>query len=188
MPDPLPPLSWDLWREHILPFLTESFFGVSRKSAHFDEIAGLDRVQGRVYFNLNAMVAVPLLGPLVGKVLGKVDARAGVVVGELIEAGVLTPRRLSGSPATRGLFHIGTALRGLPRSLRVLWPIQCRRNLEAAAREVCARPPVDEISNDELLEELGLWSSPSAGAMREGMDMLTGALITFMQAERPFEP
>ena len=53
MPEPLHPLTWSLWRETILPFLTERFFGVPRRSPIFHEVASLDLVQGRVYFNLS---------------------------------------------------------------------------------------------------------------------------------------
>ena len=188
MPDALLPLSWALWRDSILPFLTETFFGVPSSSPNFAEMAGLDRVQGRIYFNLNALLAAPLVGRLMTQALGKVDTRAGAMVVDLVERGVLTPRRLSGSPLRRRLGLVATSLRALPRSLQVLRPMACRRRLERAAEAVRLRPPIVEMDDEDLLAELALWSSPEAGALRQGMDMLTGALVSWMVAERLFEP
>jgi pyruvate,water dikinase len=186
MPDPLPPLSWCLWRESILPFLTEHFFGVSPRSPHFEEVAGLDRIQGRIYFNLNAILATPLMSGLVGSALAKVDSQAGAAFAELAESGVLTPRRLPGSRVRRALSLVATTVRSVPRSLQVLRPLACRRRLENAAAAVKARQAVETMSDEALLGELSLWSSPEAGALRKGMDMLTGALVALMGAERLF--
>ena len=188
MPEPLHPLSWGLWRRSILPFLTENFFGVPPSSPNFEEVSGLDRIQGRIYFNLNALLSTPLVGGFMASALQKVDSRAGTVVTDLIESGVLTPRRLSGSRLRRALGQALNQLRALPRSLRALRPRTSRRRLEQAAKTVRARPAIDTMDDEALLTELDLWGSPESGALRDGMDMLTGALLSWMVAEKLFEP
>ena len=187
MPEPLHPLTWSLWRETILPFLTERFFGVPRRSAIFDEVASLDRIQGRVYFNLNAALAIPVLGPLLRTTLHHVDYRAGAVVDDLAARGVLTPRRLRGGRAP-ALQSVWSMVRSSPGTLRVLRPRACLADLEAAAAAVARRPGVETLDAPALLAELRLWESTDAGALRDGMQMLTVTLLIWIAVDRLFAP
>jgi pyruvate,water dikinase len=187
MPEPLHPLTWSLWRETILPFLVERFFGVPRSSPLFDQVGSLDRVQGRIYFNLNAALATPLLGPLLRRTLHHVDFRAGAVVADLLARGVLTRRRL---PRARrhSIAILGQALRSGPRALRALRPEACLAELAAAAERVRSRPPVASLTGSQLLAELRLWESEEAGALRDGMQHLTATLLAWIAADRLFAP
>ncbi|HVR29421.1 MAG TPA: PEP/pyruvate-binding domain-containing protein [Thermoanaerobaculia bacterium] len=188
MPDALHPLTWSLWRETVLPFLTERFFGVPRTSPIFHQVTGLDRIQGRIYFNLNAALATPGIGPLLRSTLRHVDARAGVVVEELIARGVLTPRRLRGAGRWALVGAAASALRSLPKSLSALRPERCLAQLAAAGARVAGRPPVTTLGAAELVAELRLWESEEAGALRDGMQLLTATLLTWIAAERLFAP
>ena len=188
MPEPLHPLTWSLWRETILPFLTERFFGVPRRSAIFDEVASLDRIQGRVYFNLNAALAIPVLGPLLRATLHHVDYRAGAVVDDLLARGILTPRRLRGAGRAPALQSVWSMVRSSPGTLRALRPRACLADLEAAAAAVARRPGVETLDAPALLAELRLWESTDAGALRDGMQMLTVTLMIWIAADRLFAP
>ena len=188
MPEPLHPLTWSLWRETILPFLTERFFGVPRRSAIFGEVASLDRIQGRVYFNLNAALAVPVLGTLLRTTLHHVDYRAGAVVDDLLARGILTPRRLRGAGRAPELQSVWSMVRSSPGTLRALRPKACLAELEAAAAAVARRPGVETLDAPALLAELRLWESTDAGALRDGMQMLTVALLIWIAADRLFAP
>jgi pyruvate,water dikinase len=188
MPEPLHPLTWALWRETILPFLTERFFGVPRRSPVFREVASLDRIQGRIYFNLNGALAIPILGRLLRSTLHHVDFRAGAVVDDLLARGVLTPRRLRGAGHVAALASLAAMLRSSPGTLRALRPEACLADLEAAAGRVARRPAVASLDVESLLAELRLWESPEAGVLRDGMQMLTVTLITWIAADRLFAP
>ena len=188
MPEPLHPLTWSLWRETILPFLTERFFGVPRRSAIFDEVASLDRIQGRVYFNLNAALAIPVLGPLLRITLHHVDYRAGAVVDDLLARGILTPRRLRGAGRAPALQSVWSMVRSSPGTLRALRPRACLADLEAAAARVAGRPEVETLDVPALLAELRLWESTDAGALRDGMQMLTVTLLIWIATDRLFAP
>ena len=188
MPEPLHPLTWSLWRATIVPFLTERFFGVPRDSPIFDQVQSLDRVQGRVYFNLNAALAIPLLGRILRSTIDRVDARAGAVVSDLTERGILTPRRLRGAGRAPALGALASLLRSAPLALRALRPEACLADLEAAAARVARRPEVASLDARSLLAELRLWESAEAGTLRDGMQMLTAALLTWVAAERLFAP
>ena len=188
LPDPLHPLTWSLWLETIVPFLTERFFGVPRSSPIFDQVTGLDRIQGRVYFNLNAALATPFIGPLLRATLHHVDYRAGAVVDDLMARGVLTPRRLHRGPRMAVLALLASVLRSARKSLAALRPERCLAELEAAGTRIASRPPVAVLEVPQLLAELRLWESDDAGAVRDGMQMLTTALLTWAVAERLFAP
>ena len=189
MPEPLHPLTWSLWRETILPFLTERFFGVPRSSPIFDEVASLDRIQGRVYFNLNAALAIPVLGPLLRATLHHVDYRAGAVVDDLLARGVLTPRRLRGggrAPALRSLLVDGAVVAGDAASAAAQGlPRRSRSRPRPRSR---VAPPSRRSTSPALLAELRLWESTDAGALRDGMQMLTVTLLIWIAADRLFAP
>jgi phosphoenolpyruvate synthase/pyruvate phosphate dikinase len=55
LPDPLPPLTWTFWVESILPTVGERFFGFQKGSATLKQLSGLDLINGRIYFNMNAL-------------------------------------------------------------------------------------------------------------------------------------
>jgi pyruvate,water dikinase len=188
MPDPLHPLTWSLWRDIILPFLHDRFFGVPRDSPLFAEVAGLDRIQGRIYWNLNAALAIPALGSLLGATLHQVDARAGAVVADLVARGVLQPRRLRHAGRGAALASMVRMLRSSPRTLRALLPRAGLASLEAAAAEVARRPPIETLDARALLAELRLWESPEAGALRDGMQMLVVMLVVWVTADAMFAP
>ncbi|MCP5057976.1 MAG: hypothetical protein GY937_14820 [bacterium] len=95
MPDPLPMFSWSLWRDRLLPSLVGLGSERARRSGLRDAMNPGDRVQGRIYGNLNAMRAIPVVGPFTEAMADEIDANAGPIIRELVGRGVLLPRRLS---------------------------------------------------------------------------------------------
>ncbi|MCP5067199.1 MAG: hypothetical protein GY946_11590 [bacterium] len=93
MPDPLPVFSWCLWRDRFLPALVAQGSARARRSGLRDAANPGDRVQGRIYGNLNAMFAIPVVGQIIPRMADEIDANAGPAIRELTDRGVLVPRR-----------------------------------------------------------------------------------------------
>jgi pyruvate,water dikinase len=103
VPEVFLPLNWSLWRRAVIPSVVEPLFGVARSSRLFFHAVPTDLVHGRLYWNMNALLAAPLYGKLFPRLLHRLDARAGVTMKELVERGILRPRRLPGSGLSRTL-------------------------------------------------------------------------------------
>jgi pyruvate,water dikinase len=121
------------------------------------------------------------------RLLHHVDYRAGAVVSDLAEQGVLTPRRLrgGGGPA---LASLRARLHSIPGTLRALRPGKCLTDLESSAAAIAQRPAVETLDERALLAELRLWESTDAGTLRDGMQMLTVTLLVWMAADRLYAP
>lgn len=186
MPDPLRPLSWTIWRDVLLTMLVRQAFGVSPSSPLREHMAGLDLVHGRLYFNMNMMLAAPLFGPAMRPLLKIMDQRAGAVLEQLIADGVLRPRRIPGS---RVRVIPSMAIAGLRSSARFtasLSPERALRSLEEAAEAIRLRPDVAGLSDERLVDEFQLWLRPECARLRDGLQAQVVAIAVYGLAVRAF--
>lgn len=185
MPDPFEPFEWTLWCEVILPSVAEPMFGVARSSPLFRHIVSLDLVHGRVYWNMNAMLAGPA-GRLFVPLLGVIDARAGEVTRRLVAEGVLGPRRLPGSRAALLLKVLWASVRSVTGVLSALRPRLVLEDLKACAEEIRQRGDVGPLSDDELLRELQLLDSPVTDRLRKGQQAMAAGFFAYAAAQHAF--
>jgi phosphohistidine swiveling domain-containing protein len=186
MPDPLDPLTWSWWRDVVLPRVGEQLFGFPRGSPLLPYLAGLDLVHGRIYFNMNALLAIPLLGGLARRLLAAIDARTEAAIGELAAAGVLRPRRLPGARGVLRLRLAASAVRGTAQMARGLGPRRALRILAEDAGAIARRPPVAGLSDADLVEEMSLWLRPEARRLLDGLQMEAVAGFVFIAARHAF--
>lgn len=186
LPEPLHPLTWGHWRDDLLPVVTHHLFGVPPGSAVARALAGLDLVNGRLVFNLNAMRAVPGLGSLMARMISIVDHTAGATVRRLETAGVLTPRRLPGSRAVLALRSAAASVRSTARLLHGLFPRRAMRVLAGDAAAIASRPDVASLDDATLLAELRLFSRPECRRLLTGLQMETVAMLVFGLARHAF--
>lgn len=186
LPEPLLPLTWGHWRDDLLPVVTHHLFGVRPGSAVATALAGLDLVNGRLVFNLNAMRAVPVLGSLMARTISIVDHTAGETVRRLEAAGVLTPRRLPGSCTLLALRSAAASVRSATRLLHGLFPRRALCVLAGDAAAIAARPDVASLDDETLLAELRLFSRPECRRLLTGLQMETVAMLVFGLARHAF--
>lgn len=186
MPEPLSTLSWALWQRSILPVVAEDLFGLPRGARWFAEAVPVDRVAGRPYFNMGAMLAIPLIGVLAMFALRSVDPEAARTTAALRESGVLRARRL---PLSRLAFLGSMALAGSRTMWRILrWarPSTALAALAEAGDRIHARTPVADLSDAALYAEFFLLDQPEATTLRSGIAMLTPAMLIWQIADRAF--
>jgi rifampicin phosphotransferase len=186
MPDPLDPLTWTWWRDVVLPRVGEQLFGVPRGSPLLPYLAGLDLVHGRIYFNMNALLAIPLLGGLTRRLLAAMDARTAAVIDDLVATGALRPRRLPGARGVLRLRLAASAVRGAARMARGLGPRRALRILAEDAGAIARRPPVAGLSDAGLVEEMRPWLRPEARRLLNGLQMEAVAGFVFIAARHAF--
>ncbi|MEN8181627.1 MAG: PEP/pyruvate-binding domain-containing protein, partial [Myxococcota bacterium] len=181
LPDPLPPLVWSLWRDRLLATLT-SAFTPKRASQELQRLlVCVDRIRGRMYWNLNATMAIPVFGrSLLGSV-SEIDARAGARIDALRGAGLLTPRRLPGGWWLTGrvLLEWVLAWRWAART-----PSFALRELESLAERLRrrVRRPLGDQSSPELLGEIRALSDPDFLELHRSVPAALGAGLCFVAA------
>lgn len=190
LPDPLYPLAWSGWRDVVSPVFASHVSGLPRSSPALRHLFYLDLIQGRMYFNLNAVVGpmkLPVIGPVIVEVQKDIDARATEIIQELISDNVLQPRRMPGS---RWLAPV----RGFLPFLRCLWRVRHmigpRRELKKQERLAVAircRPQVARLSDAELLDELNLIGRPECHPMLANVHMLGASLAVYVAARWGFK-
>lgn len=186
LPEPLYPLTWSHWRDELLPVLTHHVFGVRPGSATERALAGLDLVNGRITFNLNAVRAIPFYGALMSRMVYIIDHAAGAVMRDLEASGVLTPRRLPGS---RLLLALRGAVAGIRSTARLLHGLFPRRGLQVLGEDsarIAARPDVASLSDEALEGELGLFARPENARLLTGLQMEGFAMLVFGLARHAF--
>jgi pyruvate,water dikinase len=188
MPEPFPPLAWTLWRDVVLPSVCEPMFGLPRSSPAFPHVVPVDLVHGRVFWNMNALLAAPVLGHLFLRALASIDARAAAAMSGLRDSGVLTRRRLPGSSLALALRMLAASLRASRGLLGALRPRGRLRELAECAAAVDRRRPLAELRDEELLVEMRLLALPECDAFRDGQEAMGAGMALFMLAERAFRP
>jgi phosphohistidine swiveling domain-containing protein len=186
LPLPLFPLTWAVWRDVILPAVVAHFFGPVPGSRLARQLTGIDLVHGRVYFNLNALLATPGLRRLTLEIVRTMDARTGGVIADLVGRGILRPRRLSGNPLSRALRLSAAGLRGLLRFSTALRPRRALAVLEEDAAAIAARPKAATLDDRALVGELSLWSAPETQRLLFGLQMEGGAAAVYVIARRAY--
>jgi phosphohistidine swiveling domain-containing protein len=188
MREPLAPLPWAIWRETVLPLAVMPLFGLDAASSLLQRMVPVDLVHGRVYWNMNALMAVPVLGPLVPRLVGRMDERAGRMVQRLVRSRVLTRRKL---PGLRAALHVRTVLAGLRKVATTLSgrtrPRQALQVLEECGAALRAgRPDVRTLDATALLDELRLFARLETEPLRRGQQAMGAAFATWLLAERAF--
>jgi hypothetical protein len=168
MPDAFSPLTWSLWRDSILPTVIEDGSGIPRGVPGVGQIVPIDLVNGRPYWNMNALLAVPFGAPMLRGLLGMMDPEAAKTINALIDEGVLRKRR---TPPV----HWPSLPRMLLAGARTLWrvlagfrPARVMQSFEAVATAVRRRPALDTLSDAALLEEMKLIERRGDTSMAHG--------------------
>jgi pyruvate,water dikinase len=186
MPDPFPPLAWDIWKETVLPTIGEPLFGVRRSSPLFGHVIPVDLVNGRVHWNMNGLLALPIFGGFLRGLLQVIDARAAEVTRRLLATGVLLPRRLPGARLGLSLAMLGASVGSTWGLLRGLFPRRVMRLLMEAGDRAACRPPVGSLADPLLLEELRIFESAAFGPLRNGMQSVALGVLVLGAAEAAF--
>jgi pyruvate,water dikinase len=185
MPDPFPPLVWGLWRDAVLPVIIEPLFGIPRSSTLFPHVVPTDLVEGRIYWNMNGLLASPFSRSFVRRSLHVVDAEAAGVMDSLLEAGVLRPRRLPGSWRLV-VATVRASLRTTAGMLGATRPRKAMRSLRECAADLRSRPEVRTLDDAGLLTEMRLLAEPPARRLRQTAHVLGLSMLAFTGAERAF--
>ncbi|MBI5366134.1 MAG: hypothetical protein HZA54_03780 [Planctomycetes bacterium] len=177
MPEPLTPLAGSVWQRVILPAVAAQLCCVRTDSTLLPHLVGVERVHGRIYWNLNATFAMPLVGPLLARFLEHIDARTGATVKALLAAGVLRPRRLPvGKVALCGHLLLG-ALAGLRPLVKGLFPERCLAELRGMAEAIRRRPEVGTLPDGPLVAEMDAFAYPESTPFREGIQMMLASIL-----------
>lgn len=186
MPDPLYPLTWTIWRDCLLPVITSQVTGVPQSSPLIRQLYALDRVNGRIYFNMNAVLAAPVLGAMTRHFLKIMDSRTGETMDRLMAAGVLRPRRVEGARWLLIPRMMKAALLGLMKMMLVVRPRRALASLASHGTKIDRREDVRHLSNEALLAEMDLWARPECSGLLSGLQMEAAAAIVYVIAEKLF--
>jgi pyruvate,water dikinase len=147
----------------------------------------VDLVHGRIYFNMNGFMAVPLFGAMAPRILAMTDSRAVDIVHDLVSAGVLKPRHLPGSRVGLLVRILAAGLLSMLRLLSGLRPRRALRMMERDGASISRRQDVSEFSNSELIEEIRLFTHPECRRIRYGLQLETLAMGVYEIASRAFK-
>jgi rifampicin phosphotransferase len=170
MPDPIHPLSWSLWKITLIASIMKAMTGVPEHSPVFRRVSGIDLVNGRISFNLNALMSSPLLGLFFFSALDHIDAQIAPAIRDLAARGILRPRRI---PGVRRAALWGLLSGPFRKRERVPSRFKARAWLEAlaaVAAQIQARAPVSSLSDAALVDEIRLLARPEYAVLRAGME------------------
>lgn len=74
IPYPLAPLAWNFWNYEVFPALIHSIMNIHESHPLFPYFHFIDRINGRLFWNLNVLLAGPMTGFLMKRKFQKVDA------------------------------------------------------------------------------------------------------------------
>lgn len=185
LPDPLPTLAWSLWRDRLIFTLLRAFLPSGLQHAVRERFVCIDRIGGRVYWNLNAVLAVPILGSALLRHASEIDTSAGARIRTLRGSGLLTPRRIPGAwrMAWRVLGETLASWRQLP-----LRPERALEELEELGARLRwrSRRPLGDLTGPELIGEVRALTDPELlGLHRFAPAALASALLA-LAAQRVF--
>jgi len=167
LPDPIPRLTWSLMRHVLVPMFTREFMGVPESSPLFPQASPADLVDGRLCFNMNALLASPILGGILARAVGGIDARAGRTTARLIEEGILRPRRIRWGLAGRTRARLQLAWRLARKVPKLFRPREALRALARADDRLATRPPVAELDDLRLIREILMVELPESKILEE---------------------
>lgn len=186
MADPLPLLAWSYWRDVMAGPFAHAMFGRSARSRGFRQLVPLDRIDGRIHWNLNVLAHIPGFLALAERAFSAVDAHVGPALARAIADPAFTPRRL---PCSRLGLSVSAALesaRGLV--LGALRPRHLRRALARTERDAGARSAeaLAGAPRAELVRAL-TWTGWARGApASHGLSAATLAGATWLVARALF--
>jgi pyruvate,water dikinase len=73
IPYPLAPLAWNFWNYEVFPTLIQKMTGIYESNELFPYFHFLDRINGRLFWNLNLLLAGPVTGYLLRRRIEKSD-------------------------------------------------------------------------------------------------------------------
>jgi pyruvate,water dikinase len=180
-PDPLHPLTWSIWRDIIVPHLISAMIGTPRDSPSFRQFLVFDLVQGRLYLNMNGLLAWPPARLFVNShAFTALDAEAASVCRELMSAGVLTPRAIPPRRLELIRHALGAGITNLRFAVKALSPRHAMAELKRLDAFVRARrrdEPLTAQSEQSLYEEMRLIAHP---ALRAAFDSTQSALVSIL--------
>jgi pyruvate,water dikinase len=181
MPDPLSPLCWSVWRDSIAVLMPRVFLGLDARDPVARDITPFDRIQGRIYWNLNALMALPL-GSWVVLGMGWVDEDVARVMPGLLAQGVPRARRLSVSRPRFLATVIASRLRAMARAL-VRDPDRELDRLASFGLEAAARrdQPLAALPDGALVERIE-WVGALDMAPLDCIDLWIPAAIGYIAA------
>lgn len=185
MPDPLTPLAWSIWRDVNLRLMIRSIMLLPKRSLLFRHLAVLDLVQGRVYWNMNTLLAVPGFGWLARVTLSFIDEQAARVLGKVHREGLLRARKLPGSGLSLFCAMVAAQAKGVAVALESLSPRRVARRLDDLGRAERARcaVPASSLSDAGLIAEVRHLDGP-AGEPFIGVMVVMGVAIGIYEAAR----
>jgi pyruvate,water dikinase len=186
MPEPLFPFTWTFWRDRLLPAITTHLAGIPRKSPLLPYTYPLDLVHGRIYFNLNAMLATPFIGHISRRLIATVDSRAGSALEDLERKAILRPRRYPGSKFFLFFFMFKASFISFIKLFRWMNPQKSMRILAADSQAITRRKALHLLSDRELTEEFDLWSRPECSRILYGLQMEIVAMVIYLTAKKAF--
>jgi phosphohistidine swiveling domain-containing protein len=190
MPDPLMPLTWSIWRDAIIPMMASQALGTPRNSPLFLHLQPLDLVHGRIYFNMNGILAWPVVRPLMtGALMRLVDPEGSELCAQLMSAGVLRARRLPGAASRLAFDALRASLRSLRGFAAALRPRRAMATLRAFEVHMANRErdrPLSSLGDLDLLEEIRLVGGDQFGPIKDGLYYEILALAVYHQAVRAF--
>ncbi|HEY3227265.1 MAG TPA: PEP/pyruvate-binding domain-containing protein [Planctomycetota bacterium] len=167
LPDPIPRLTWSLLRHALIPIFTRELLGVPAGSPVFSQASPADLVDGRICFNMNALLSSPILGSFLPRALSGIDARAGRTTARLIADGILRPRRLPWGPGGRMRARLRLVWRLAMKLPRLLRPREALRSLARADELLARRPPVADLDDRMLIREILMLDLPESRVLKE---------------------
>jgi len=157
MPVPQMPFGWSFWNHVVIPLAFEIALGVRRDDLNFDRYHVLDRVNGRLYFNMNVLYGWPVLGWSLRGLLKYLDRETAAVIDGLIRSEEFKPMRFPHPVKT--MWNIMRALAGsmvrLPQTMRELSAAYAARAFEDVGREASelAKRDLSRMKDEEIFRE-----------------------------------
>jgi pyruvate,water dikinase len=187
MPEPLLPFTWTFWRDKLLPVVCRHLTGVSKRSPILPYLAPLDLIHGRIYFNMNAMMAAPVIGPLTTRIVSNMDTRAGDTLKYLKTRSILRPRTFPGSSFYLFFSILKASSVSFLRLFRWLNPRKSMKVLENDSRAIAHRKALEIMTDQELIDEMSLWELPECGRLLYGLQMELVSIAVYLLAKRVFK-
>ena len=154
MPFPQPMLNWCVWNDQALPrFIEMLSISDRRLSEHFHLV---DRLNGRLYWNMNLLLNLPIVGTIFRIGLQGTDVHAARTVKELQEQGLLPPVVFpnAGLGIARWAKFFGRLLWMLGHGFwLIFFPANIRKLQEQLTQYVrqLREQPVERLTEQELL-------------------------------------
>ena len=187
LPEPLFPFTWTFWRDKLLPVISRHLTGVSKRSPILPYLVPLDLIHGRIYFNMNAMLAAPVIGPLATRLVSTMDTRAGDTLKYLKKKAILRPRTFPGSSFYLFFFILKASCISFLRIFRWLNPEKSMRVLKEDSRAIARRKDIILMTDGELIDEFNLWEQPECSRLLYGLQMELLATAVYLGAKRAFK-